>query len=411
MKVKTMMAAMALVLLAGPLVSQSTALAAAPSRPFGSHPVAYTAGSVLPSTQAARDAATSSFYDQWKARFLTPGCGAGEYVVNTQGDTSGMVVSESQGYGMEIVPLMAGYDPDAQIIFDGLYRYFRAHPSIYSPDLMSWNQDSQCRNTDVGDSATDGDISIAYGLLLANRQWGSAGPINYLAEAQKVIAAIKLHEIEPATHLTNLGDWAPGSAKYRFGTRPSDWMLDHFRAFQTATGDPFWGSVITATQDLITYMRSHYAPTTGLLPDFIINTNTTPAPAKSKYLESSNDGNYSWNSCRVPWHLGTDYLVSGDSRSKTAALQISNWIKGVTAGDPTKIVGGYTLEGRKKSNGYELSYAAPFGVGATVDGSQQAWVNSIWTNVVGVPIASDHYYGNTLKMQAMLVLSNNYWLP
>jgi len=28
-----------------------------------------------------------------------------------------------------------------------------------------------------------------------------------------------------------------------------------------------------------------------------------------------------------------------------------------------------------------------------------------------VPIASDHYYGNTLKMQAMLVLSNNYWLP
>ena len=79
--------------------------------------------------------------------------------------------------------------------------------------------------------------------------------------------------------------------------------------------------------------------------------------------------------------------------------------------DPTKIVGGYTLEGRKKSNGYELSYAAPFGVGATVDVSQQAWVNSIWTNIVGVPIASDHYYGNTLKMQAMLVLSNNYWLP
>ena len=64
MKVKTMMAAMALALLAGPLVSQSTALAAAPSRPFGSHPVAYTAGSVLPSaatTSAIRGAIASTW--------------------------------------------------------------------------------------------------------------------------------------------------------------------------------------------------------------------------------------------------------------------------------------------------------------------------------------------------------------
>ena len=187
--------------------------------------------------------------------------------------------------------------------------------------------------------------------------------------------------------------------------------VDPDAAFQAVVPLVPVDDVVVGPSNVITYMRTHNAPTTGLLPDFIVNTNTTTAPAKNKYLESSNDGNYSWNSCRVPWHRGTDYLVSGDSRSKTAALQISNWIKGVTAGDPTKIVGGYTLEGRKKSNGYELSYAAPFGVGATVDVSQQAWVNSIWTNMVGVPIASDHYYGNTLKMQAMLVLSNNYWLP
>ena len=57
MKVRTIMAAMALALVAGPLVSQSTALAAAPSGPFRSHPVPYIASSVLPSTQAARDAA------------------------------------------------------------------------------------------------------------------------------------------------------------------------------------------------------------------------------------------------------------------------------------------------------------------------------------------------------------------
>ena len=92
-------------------------------------------------------------------------------------------------------------------------------------------------------------------------------------------------------------------------------------------------------------------------------------------------------------------------------MKISTWIQGVTAGDPSKIVGGYTFEGRKKANGYELSYAAPFGVGATVDASQQASVNSIWNNIIGVPITADHYYGNSLKMESMLVLSNNHWLP
>jgi hypothetical protein len=157
-------------------------------------------------------------------------------------------------------------------------------------------------------------------------------------------------------------------------------------------------------------MRTTYAPNTGLLPDFIINTNAPPAPAKSKYLASGNDGNYSWNSCRVPRHIGTDFLVSGDARSKTEALKISTWINGVTGGDPTKIVGG-TLEGRKRSNGYELSFAAPFGVGATVHASQQAWVNSIWSNITAVAITADHYYGNSLKMETMLVLSNNSWLP
>ena len=44
-------------------------------------------------------------------------------------------------------------------------------------------------------SATDGDLDIAFGLLLADKQWGSAGAINYLAEARKVIAAIKMFEM------------------------------------------------------------------------------------------------------------------------------------------------------------------------------------------------------------------------
>ena len=38
-------------------------------------------------------------------------------------------VSEGQGYGMIIVTMMAGADPDAQKLFNQLFNYVIAHPS------------------------------------------------------------------------------------------------------------------------------------------------------------------------------------------------------------------------------------------------------------------------------------------
>ncbi|WP_406499123.1 hypothetical protein OG936_30750 [Streptomyces sp. NBC_00846] len=68
-----------------------------------------------------------------------------------------------------------------------------------------------------------------------------------------------------------------------------DWMTDHFRAFKTATGDSTWDTVRTAHQNLITSQQSKYAANTGLLADFIVNTNTTPKPAAGEVLEGLND--------------------------------------------------------------------------------------------------------------------------
>jgi endo-1,4-beta-D-glucanase Y len=393
--------------------SEAVSAALSPVRHFASHQVAYASGSSLPSDQTTRDSATAAFYDSWKSRFVQAGCGSGRYFVNTHADTKGRVVSEGQGYGMEIVPLMAGHDPQAQTIFDGLYRYVQDHPSSFSSHLMAWQQGHSCQDVGGVDSATDGDLSIAFGLLLADRQWGSAGSIDYLSEAKARIAAIKRWEINPRTHLTNLGDWSRhAQSRYRFGTRSSDFMLDHFRAFETATSDPFWGKVVDATQDLVHRIQKHQAPRTGLLPDFVVDTGSHPVPAPSGYLEGRNDGSYSWNACRVPWHLATDFLVSGDRRSRTAALRISRWISTKTEGTPRRIRSGYSLGGRVLPHSwFELSFAAPFAVGASVDSSQHTWGEAVWRKITSEPPASDGYYGSTLKLQAMLVLSNNYWLP
>jgi hypothetical protein len=164
-------------------------------RPFPQHQ-AYTPGSIRPSlvSQAGQDAAVAAIYAQWKAGFLRPGCAPGRYYVwhgGRGGAGPGTVgTSEGQGYGMLIAAYMAGLDPDAHAIFDGLYAHFRDHPSLTSPDLMAWRQLDGCVDSPDAYSATDGDLDIAYALLLADRQWGSGGAINYLAEAGRVAAEL-----------------------------------------------------------------------------------------------------------------------------------------------------------------------------------------------------------------------------
>jgi hypothetical protein len=142
--------------------------------PFGSHPHPYASGTIKPAhSQAQLDQAVKDFYDTWKGLYLGDGCGGGRYLVLT-GMANSKTVSEAHGYGMLLAAYMAGYDSEAKTIFDGMYKYYLAHQSVNTPFLMAWSQDSACNNNQGPDSATDGDLDIAYALLLADKQWGSA---------------------------------------------------------------------------------------------------------------------------------------------------------------------------------------------------------------------------------------------
>src|SRR6201992_71897 len=156
--------------------------------PFPQH-VQYTKGSIKPNqvSQTQLDQLTLDFYNQWKKRYIKTGCHPGEFYVwyELKGKEC---VSEGQGYGMIISVLMAGADSSAKSTYDGLYKYYKAHPGTH-PYLMAWAQNVNCKDLDKS-SATDGDMDIAYSLLMANKQWGSKGKINYLDEAQKMIGSI-----------------------------------------------------------------------------------------------------------------------------------------------------------------------------------------------------------------------------
>ena len=399
--------------------AQSFTIQPAANYPFPQHHP-YVTGSIKPNnvSQTQMDNAVMSFYDEWKARYLVAGCDSNQYYVyfNYEGGNQpldAVCVSEGQGYGMLITAIMAGHDANAKIYFDGLYNYYRAHQSQVNNRLMAWRQETDCtEGPDDMDSATDGDLDIAYALLLADLQWGSGGVINYRQEALLIIDAILEDEINRDRNSVKLGDWASSSDPDYNATRSSDFMMDHFRAFEQITGDTVWNNVINSCYSYIATIQANNSPTTGLIPDFIKNLNTTPVPAQANFLESQYDGQYYYNACRDPWRITTDYLISGDTRAKTSVQKINTWIKSKTGSNPQNLLSGYNLNGSTIQNGYvDLPFIAPFMVGAMADSSNQQWLNALWSDVVGIQLGDDGYFGNSIKMISMIVASGNWWTP
>lgn len=213
-----------------PVVNQQVA-AAKEMKPFPQQ-VNY-AGVIKPNhvTQESLNASVRSYYDNWKKKYLKNDLSSlpGGYYVKGEitGDADGfkpLGTSEGQGYGMIITVLMAGYDSNAQKIYDGLFKTARTFKSSQNPNLMGWVVADSKKAQGHFDSATDGDLDIAYSLLLAHKQWGSNGTVNYLKEAQDMITkGIKASNVTNNNRL-NLGDW---DSKSSLDTRPSDWMMSH----------------------------------------------------------------------------------------------------------------------------------------------------------------------------------------
>ncbi|WP_328941078.1 glycosyl hydrolase family 8 [Streptomyces sp. NBC_00250] len=379
--------------------------------PFGSHLKPYTAGMLKPSgSQATIDQKVVEYYNKWKSAFVRQNCGNGWYQIISP-DADHPYVAEAQGYGMVVTATMAGADPDAKKIFDGLVKWKIDHPSSVNPNLLAAEQDVACKSVNGGDGATDGDMDVAYGLLLADKQWGSTGTYNYKDLALKHIAAIKKDELNPTTKLLKLGDWSSSGDQYYYITRTSDWMVDHFRAFRTASGDTTWDAVRTAHQTQISRLQSTYASGTGLLPDFVVDTNTTPKPAPGEVLEDPNDGAYWWNACRTPWRIADDAVTSGDATSLAAARKLNSWIKTKTGGDPNKIAIGYKLNGTQISAGSEAAFFAPFAVAAMTDSGSQAWLDALWNKMLATPIDTSSYFSASIQLQVMITASGNHWVP
>lgn len=351
------------------------------------------------------------YYDQtWKKWFLEAGCEPGLYYVRSNTQEGNLTVSEAHGYGMMILALMAGHESRAKAYFDGMYRYFRRFPSRFSPNLMSWYQNTSCESDEGDDSAADGDIDIAYALLLADRQWGSCGEIDYLGEAKKVIGAIGDLDLDQHRRYVLLGDWVkPNDGKYYPATRPSDFIISAFHSFAAVTGDARWTGLNESLLAITTSLQAKFGAQTGLVPDFVLNPAESPVPANAGFLEGENDGAYAYNACRVPWRWGTHALVTGDRSWVDVLTRLNTFAKATSGGDPNALKGGYRLTGEAAATDNNMAFVAPLGVSAMIDPANQVWLDAIWNTML--ERRTEGYYKDSIKLLAMIVMTGNWLAP
>lgn len=388
---------------------QATSTVPGIAYPFGSRLTPYAAG-ILPNnaSNAQMDARIKSSYDAWKAHGIVdvPTVAGGKALRFT---STYIAVSEGIGYAMLLCVVMAGHDADARATFDGLLTTARARPAygvqtvIGSPAqyLMDWRLDASGNSAGDGWSATDGDLDIAMALLMADKQWGSGGSWNYKQEALNTIGAIKAWNMKPDGTLKGAPD--PNS------NRTSDYMVGHFRAFKRATGDTLWDLAVDRAYSLLDFMQTTYSPGCGLMPDFIVKTDSTPAPSPGYIGDgTATEGYYFANAERNPWRLGTDYVLSGDARCKTICQRLTTFLQQDCGGTPASLAIGYHLDGTSMGRDYApKAIIGPLQVGAMVDASYQSFLNSLWswtsTNFV------TDYYDSELMLIPMIVASGNWW--
>jgi serine/threonine protein kinase/endo-1,4-beta-D-glucanase Y len=377
-------------------------------------------------SQPTLDADTAAFYDAWKESLLKTwpsGDLAGEHYVraSASGGIDGWPAgvdacsqSEEQGFGMVIFAVMAGYDPDAKAIFDSMNRVRKAFPSTLDRRLMSWVLPSSGnRSVEPQDPATDGDMDMAYALLLAHDQWGDEEHNHYLADARSIISGM-----EDACIIRGNGRFFPrlvvGGADHMSSappeskpamTRPADFMIDHLRAYYVATGHKIWADLEESSLAILLAIRD---PQTGLVPDFVVD--DPPVPSKTGVADEGLCYDcFDFSSSRVPLLQTVATVHLGVPGSKDIASKMVGWARTRFKDTPATMTAVFTLDGKSKRDSIDPAFTSPMVAAAVTDPSGQKWLDAGWAYMKTVK--TSQFYGASLTLMSMLAVSGNWWIP
>ncbi|MES1188984.1 MAG: glycosyl hydrolase family 8 [Myxococcales bacterium] len=367
-------------------------------RPFPQH--AY--GKFCSYPLAADDAAVQVAYKAWKDTTVTAD-GAGGFLRVRKPDSGAIVgstASEGIGYGM----ILAVYFGD-QPLFDGLWRYEQLH--LDDNGLMNWDvgPDGVVSSAGMG-GATDGDVDMAWALVMADKQWGGQGTLAkpYLDIAKDLIGRIWSFEVDHKRgEMLMAGDkWGDVDV-----TNPSYFAPAYFRVFGQVTNKADdWNKVIDANYAILakSLNATNGNATNGLAPAWC-NSSGQPVEAFAgapTYFQN--------DATRVPFRVGQDYCYFGEPRAKQYLGQISSFYNGVGVAN---IVDGYNLDGsphpdRAVGGLQAASFVGPAGVAAMSDAGFRTLLDQAYAAVATQQLtAGTIYYQKSWTALSLLMLTGN----
>ncbi len=221
---------------------------------------------------------------QYKSRFLDPG---GRVIDDANGNVSH---SEGQGYGL-LLAVLADNPADFALIWS----FTRRELLLRDDGLAAWKW-SATETPHIIDinNATDGDILIAYALVLAGERWKRE---DYLQAAARIAKAILDNTLLDHGGRTLL---LPGVSG--FGTtdradgpvvNPSYWIFEAFPALNRVAPSPRWKEL---SDDGLRLLNTAQSGPRKLPADWV-SLRTVPKPAQGFPAE------FGYNALRIPLYL------------------------------------------------------------------------------------------------------------
>ena len=349
-----------------------------------------------------------SLYTAWKSNYYVTSGDLGRVKFVQEGEDGTNSVSEGIAYGMLIFVYMDNAQNNTQSDFDRLWRYYKKNSN--NNGVMNWKVNAFTGQVTAGsgnaNGATDADLDAAQALLMAHKQWGSNGSINYLNEAKTLINAIWNHEVNSARHLKpgDMFDDYKNPCYFITNAMQLFAYVESKEGWQTHS----WSSVISNCYSLIKKTRDN---STGLVPDWCYENGGHLSGLINGKFESI----FGYDAVRVPWRMAHAYAWYGHQDAYDIAAKIVDWAQAKYS-NPDDIVDGYKLNGTPGTGlggslsswgtGKNACFKGGVSMAAMIDSKYNSYMTKSWS-VGSANDAWGKYYTHTTQLLFMMCMTGN----